>query len=37
MYLCPYQDDGSLPAEDDLGSFGEWAEQHRERLEIGRV
>ena len=33
MFLCPYQDDGSLPAEDDLGSFGEWAEQHRERLE----
>lgn len=33
VFLCPYRDDGSLPEEDELGSFGEWAEQHRERLE----
>lgn len=33
VFLCPYRDDGSLPTEDALGSFGEWAEQHRERLE----
>lgn len=33
VFLCPYRDDGSLPEEDELQSFGEWAEQHRERLE----
>jgi hypothetical protein len=33
VFLCPYRDDGSLPSEDELGSFGEWAKQHKERLE----
>lgn len=33
IFVCPYLDDGSLPEQDDLGSFGRWAEQHRERLE----
>ena len=33
VFLCPYRDDGSLPAEDELGSFGEWAGHHRDRLE----
>jgi len=33
VFLCPYRDDGSLPPEDELGTFGEWAEQHRDRLE----
>ena len=32
VFVCPYRDDGSLPDEDELGSFGEWAEQHRDRL-----
>lgn len=33
VFLCPYRDDGSLPSEDEIGSFGEWAKQHKERLE----
>jgi SAM-dependent methyltransferase len=33
VFLCPYQDDGSLPEESELGAFGEWAERHRGRLE----
>lgn len=33
VFLCPYRDDGSLPDEGDLGEFGTWAEQHRERLQ----
>ncbi|WP_128906182.1 Eco57I restriction-modification methylase domain-containing protein [Halorubrum amylolyticum] len=32
VFVCPYGDDGSLPDEDELGSFGEWAEGHRDRL-----
>jgi len=32
VFVCPYRDDGSLPDEDELGAFGEWAEQHRDRL-----
>lgn len=33
VFICPYRTDGSLPQEDELGSFGEWAEQHRDRLD----
>lgn len=33
VFICPYRDDGSLPKENELGSFGRWAEQHRDRLE----
>jgi len=33
VFVCPYHDDGSLAEESDLGSFGEWASQHRDRLE----
>ncbi len=33
IFLCPYLDDGSLAAEDELGSFGEWAKEHRDDLE----
>lgn len=33
VFICPYRDDGSLPDEDELGAFGEWAELHRDRLE----
>jgi len=33
VFLCPYLDDGSLSGEDELGSFGEWAEQYKARLE----
>lgn len=33
VFLCPYRTDESLLEEDELGTFGEWAEQHRERLE----
>ncbi|PSQ26574.1 DNA methyltransferase [Halobacteriales archaeon QS_9_68_17] len=33
VFVCPYRDDGTLPSEDELGTFGEWSEQHRERLE----
>lgn len=33
VFLCPYRDDGTLPEEAELGSFGEWVVQHRARLE----
>lgn len=33
VFLCPYRDDGSLVPESDLGAFGKWAAQHRDRLE----
>jgi hypothetical protein len=33
VFVCPYRKDGTLPPETDLGAFGEWASQHRERLE----
>jgi SAM-dependent methyltransferase len=33
VLICPYRDDGTLPPEDELGAFGEWAELHRSRLE----
>ena len=33
VFVCPYRDDGSLLDGDELGTFGDWAEEHRERLE----
>jgi hypothetical protein len=33
LLICPYRDDGTLPEEDDLGAFGDWARLHRDRLE----
>lgn len=33
VFICPYLDNGDLPEEKDLGLFGEWVQQHRERLE----
>ncbi|PSQ97936.1 MAG: DNA methyltransferase [Bacteroidetes bacterium SW_9_63_38] len=33
VFACPYRSDGTLPKERELGAFGEWARQHRERLE----
>lgn len=33
VFICPYDENGDLPAEDELGDFGDWAEVHRSRLE----
>lgn len=33
VFICPYRPDGSLPGEEELGPYGEWAETHRETLE----
>lgn len=33
VFVCPYREDGTLPPETELGAFGEWAQEHRERLE----
>jgi SAM-dependent methyltransferase len=33
VFICPYRPDGSLPDEDELGAYGEWAQAHRETLE----
>lgn len=33
MFICPYDENGRLPPEDELGEYGEWAELHRNRLE----
>jgi SAM-dependent methyltransferase len=33
VFVCPYDDDGTLPSEDELGAFGEWASLYREQLE----
>lgn len=33
VFICPYNEDGQLPHEDDLGAFGDWASFHRDRLE----
>jgi hypothetical protein len=33
VFACPYRSDGTLPEESELGAFGEWAREHRERLE----
>jgi SAM-dependent methyltransferase len=32
VFVCPYSDDGGLVPEEQLGTFGEWAKQHRKRL-----
>ncbi len=32
VFVCPYKDDGSLVEENELGSFSEWASEHKERL-----
>ncbi|WP_353635479.1 Eco57I restriction-modification methylase domain-containing protein (plasmid) [Halobacterium sp. NMX12-1] len=33
VFICPYREDGSLPGEDELGAFRDWASLHREELE----
>jgi len=33
VFICPYDETGRLASEDELGSFGDWAAVHRERLE----
>jgi hypothetical protein len=33
VFLCPYNSDGTLAEEDELGAFYTWLEDHRERLE----
>lgn len=33
VFLCPYDENGDLVPEDELGAFGEWAESNRERME----
>ena len=33
VFICPYQDDGTLPSASELEAFGDWASIHRERLE----
>lgn len=33
VFVCPYDDDGTLVPEDDLDAFGEWASLYRDRLE----
>lgn len=31
--ICPYDEDGNLVPEDELGAYGGWAELHRDELE----
>lgn len=33
VFVCPYDSDGNLTPEDQLGAFGDWAEDNRDRLE----
>jgi adenine-specific DNA-methyltransferase len=33
VIICPYDEDGSLVSEDELGAYGEWAKLHRDELE----
>lgn len=33
IIICPYDENGNLYPEDELGAFGEWAELHRDELE----
>ncbi|MFD1569568.1 hypothetical protein [Halorubrum laminariae] len=33
VFISPYLVDGTLPPENELGDFGDWAEIHRDRLE----
>ncbi len=32
LMICPYDEHGNLPPEDELGVYGDWAEINRERL-----
>jgi len=33
IFISPYDENGNLIPEDELGAFGDWADLHRERLE----
>lgn len=33
VFISPYEEDGDLVPEDELGAFGDWAEMHRGELE----
>lgn len=33
VMICPYDEQGRLTSEDDLGTFGDWAKIHRSELE----
>lgn len=33
VIICPYDEDGNLVPEDELGAYGDWVELHREELE----
>jgi hypothetical protein len=33
VFVCPYQEDGRLPPESELGAFGDWVVEYRDRLE----
>lgn len=33
VIICPYDTDGNLAPEDELGAYGDWAELHRDELE----
>jgi hypothetical protein len=33
VFVCPYDEDGRLPPEPELGVFGDWASLRRDRLE----
>ncbi|MDL0120609.1 TaqI-like C-terminal specificity domain-containing protein [Halobacterium salinarum] len=33
VLISPYDEDGNLPLEDELGAYGDWAELYRDRLE----
>lgn len=33
VFICPYDERGRLPAEEELGAYRDWAELHRETLE----
>jgi hypothetical protein len=33
VFICPYDEHGRLPAEEELGAYRDWAELHREALE----
>ncbi|MDS0280929.1 Eco57I restriction-modification methylase domain-containing protein [Haloarcula onubensis] len=33
LIICPYDENGNLTTEDELGVYGDWAELHRDELE----
>jgi hypothetical protein len=33
VFISPYREDGTLPSEGELGTYGMWAEMHRDKLE----